>query len=134
MAQTFAPSINAALTGALLAWWIAAAAASRDGTVVRRRQQMSPSAAMGSSSSSMKLSSHAVPLGPKLAQADIQHSFVPALQVPAGAPLGPGADFVNVTQDLGPNNPSAQFDGARPSASRPPAARVLAPAGACRCR
>jgi len=44
--------------------------------------------------------------------AAIQHRFLPALQIPAGAPLNPGSDLVNVTRDLGANNPSAQFDGA----------------------
>ena len=64
-------------------------------------------------SGASKLSSHAGPIGPRLVQAAIQHRFVPSLQVPAagGAGLGPGTDFVNVTQDLGANNPSAQFDG-----------------------
>ena len=44
------------------------------------------------------------------AQAAIQHRFVPSLQHPAVA-VSVGADLVNVTRDLGANNPSVQFDG-----------------------
>eukprot|EP01044_Picomonas_judraskeda_P006652 COSAG03_NODE_673_length_6364_cov_4.619314_2_plen_387_part_00 len=74
-------------------------------------QGLQPALSPTASTASRKLSSHAGPIGPRLAQANVQHRFVPSLQVPAGPPLGPGADFVNVTQDLGANNPSAQFDG-----------------------
>ena len=45
-----------------------------------------------------------------LREARIRHHFVPELQAPA-VPLGPGHNTVNVTRDLGNNNPSIQFDG-----------------------
>eukprot|EP00038_Savillea_parva_P023450 m.40996 g.40996 ORF g.40996 m.40996 type:complete len:423 (-) comp6058_c0_seq1:90-1358(-) len=37
--------------------------------------------------------------------------FVPHLQVKSQTPVSPGSDYVNVTSDLGVNNPSVQFDG-----------------------
>ena len=49
-------------------------------------------------------------------EAKIVHRFVPELQVPASA-LSPGSDLVNVTRDLGANNPSAQWDGTQWCAS-----------------
>ena len=50
-------------------------------------------------------------------EAKIVHRFVPELQVPAASALSPGSDLVNVTRDLGANNPSAQWDGTQWCAS-----------------
>jgi hypothetical protein len=57
---------------------------------------------------------HARKLSRSFREAAIQHRFVPELQGRAGLgseALAWSADLVNVTRDLGPNNPSIQYDG-----------------------